>query len=73
MQCKKCGKRLKKNEKFCTVCGFYNGDFQNDEWKDESADLLKEEISVPEGANNEEVEGFSLKADASGTKEDEYY
>ena len=26
MQCKKCGHKLKRNELFCTVCGYYNSD-----------------------------------------------
>lgn len=26
MVCKKCGKKLRENEKFCTICGYYNDD-----------------------------------------------
>lgn len=29
MKCKKCGKRLKDNEIFCTICGYYNGNVEN--------------------------------------------
>ena len=45
MRCEKCGKKLRKNEKFCTVCGYYNEDKQNlnpDEWDDEDYNLLEE-------------------------------
>ena len=34
MHCKNCGKKLKTNEIFCSSCGYYNGDKQ-DETKDE--------------------------------------
>ena len=29
MKCVKCGKRLKENEVFCTICGYYNGEVEN--------------------------------------------
>ena len=51
MRCEKCGKKLRKNEKFCTVCGYYNEDKQNlnpDEWDDEDYNLLEEENNSPQ-------------------------
>ena len=46
MRCEKCGKKLRRNEKFCTVCGYYNDDKKDvspDEWDDGDYDLLEEE------------------------------
>lgn len=46
MRCEKCGKKLRKNEKFCTVCGYYNEDEKDvspDEWDDGDYDLIEEE------------------------------
>ena len=44
MKCKKCGKRLRNSEKFCTYCGYFN-DAQNEEnWNNEEInDNLLEE------------------------------
>ena len=30
MQCRKCGHKLKRNELFCTVCGYYNSENEDD-------------------------------------------
>lgn len=46
MRCAKCGKKLRKNEKFCTVCGYYNEDESDvtpDEWDDGDYNLLDDE------------------------------
>lgn len=46
MRCQKCGKRLRRNEKFCTSCGYYNedeNDLSPDDWDDGDYDLLSEE------------------------------
>ncbi len=55
MKCVKCGKRLRSNEKFCTNCGYYNDEKENDTWKEpvQDEDLLEEnwydeEISTKE-------------------------
>ena len=37
MNCQNCGKKLKPNEKFCTVCGYYNS-------KEETDNKIEEEI-----------------------------
>ena len=44
MKCIKCGKRLKKNEKFCTYCGYYNDTEEKENWNtdNEEEDLLEE-------------------------------
>ena len=44
MKCIKCGKRLKKNEKFCTYCGYYNDTEEKANWNtdNEEEDLLEE-------------------------------
>lgn len=42
MKCRKCGKRLSRNEKFCTVCGYYNDEKLEDNFNPEEADLLNE-------------------------------
>ena len=89
MKCKKCGKRLRKNEGFCSICGFYNGDFSNNEdWDSEDLDLTKEEYKLTEQEEipskaetwpseeenkDKKEDKFDLKADSSGTKEDEFY
>ena len=36
MRCKKCGKRIKNKDYFCTECGYYNGDFNEDDFDTEN-------------------------------------
>lgn len=43
MKCAKCGKKLKSNEKFCTYCGYYNNETEN-----ETIDTPEVEDSVDE-------------------------
>lgn len=83
MRCKNCGKKLRAKEKFCTVCGYYNTteeenansiNFSSDNSRDLADDNIKAEL--PPHTQDEETidtEEFSLKADASGTKENEFY
>ena len=66
MRCKKCGKKLKRNEKFCNSCGYYNGPKNEMNWDKNNKDDLDLE-------DYQEEESFDLKEDASGTKEDEFY
>jgi hypothetical protein len=76
MRCKKCGKRLKENEKFCTICGYYNDGKDDNDWNnepEEEMDLLNDEEKTEQEQINESVEEFSLKADSSGTKSDEFF
>lgn len=44
MKCVKCGKKLRKNEKFCTYCGYYNDAENTDNWNESSDEenLLEE-------------------------------
>lgn len=79
MRCKNCKKKLRAKEKFCTFCGYYNGE---DELVDDSLPDLPAtdnfEIETPESPEEDSndssfSEGFTLKADASGTKENEFY
>ena len=46
MRCKKCGKRLREKEIFCTVCGYYNGEVSNLDLEDEEEkyNLLDDEV-----------------------------
>ena len=43
MKCKKCGKRLKEQEKFCTICGYYNDDVEQNSER-VNGDLLDNDI-----------------------------
>ena len=55
MRCEKCGKKLRKNEKFCTVCGYYNEaqeEVKPDDWDDGDYNLLEEE---KETENNQTI------------------
>ena len=45
MRCKKCGKRIKNKDYFCTECGYYNGDFNEDDFDTENNSLLEETSS----------------------------
>ena len=62
MRCEKCGKKLRKNEKFCTVCGYYNEsdkDVSPDEWDDGDYNLIEEEqkeIQEPQEINIGKIE-----------------
>lgn len=42
MKCPKCGKRLRNNEKFCTVCGYFVGDISPDDLEQEEQEERKE-------------------------------
>ena len=59
MKCKKCGKKLRRNELFCTVCGYYND--PNQEEKEEKIDnddfdLTNEDWGSKEEDKKEEKE-----------------
>lgn len=47
MRCKKCGKRLREKEMFCTICGYYNSADDDDDMEEEQNDslLLKQNSS----------------------------
>lgn len=62
MRCKKCGKRIKNKDYFCTECGYYNGDFNEDNFDTENNSLLEENSS----------DSFK-ELNASGEKEDQFY
>ncbi len=52
MVCKSCGKRLQENEKFCTVCGYFNTDTE----EEEESSLFEE---IDESDSEEEVDDLS--------------
>lgn len=81
MRCKNCGKRLREKEKFCTICGYYNGDSDDDIklegtfnglLPDDEPNLLDESTYETIEEDNG-IEEFSLKANSSGTKDDEFF
>ena len=45
MRCKKCGKRIKTKDYFCTECGYYNGEYNEDYFDTENNSLLEENSS----------------------------
>ena len=74
MKCEKCGKKLRKNEKFCTVCGYYNDekdDLSPDEWDDGDYDLLSEEQNNENGQEINTVENSEEKKTISYSFEKE--
>ena len=74
MKCEKCGKKLRKNEKFCTVCGYYNDEKDNlspDEWDDGDYDLLSEEQNNENGQEINTVENSEEKKTISYSFEKE--
>lgn len=46
MKCKKCGKILKENEKFCTICGYYNVGVND------TSDSVEEDLMVDSSETN---------------------
>jgi len=80
MHCKKCGKKLRENEMFCTVCGYYNSRDDNDEniEEEEIEDeklLMKQNPSLLEKKETreelEEYNEFSLSPNNSRTHDDD--
>ncbi len=71
MRCKKCGKVMRKEERFCEACGYYNGEKDNSGWDD----TFKDEKSLDETHEfddfENEVEEFNLK-DSSGNESTEF-
>ena len=78
MLCKSCGKRLRENEKFCTVCGYYNdgeeveaSDLDNEEEKEEEYDIdigLEKE----EDLNEFNIDPITDEERKNGSELDEY-
>ncbi len=59
MKCVKCGKKLKSNEKFCTYCGYYNDNGEEETWSTEAPqeeDLLEENWYDDDVEANEDEE-----------------
>lgn len=71
MRCKKCGKVMRKDERFCDACGYYNGEKDNTGWDDDFKDIgsLDEEHDFDDYQADEQ---FKIK-DSSATKQDEFY
>lgn len=69
MHCQKCGKKLRSNEKFCTVCGYYN-EFDNEgdniSLNDEFNTQLEDDIeSFKKEEEEKDLEEFSSSFDMS--------
>ena len=64
---------MRKEERFCESCGYYNGEKDNSGWDDNYDDHnLFDDYEVEEKEEgNEEFEEFNLK-DSSGTKKNEF-
>ena len=64
---------MRKEERFCESCGYYNGEKDNSSWDDNYDDHnLFDDYEVEEKEEgNEEFEEFNLK-DSSGTKKNEF-
>ena len=65
MQCKKCGHKLKRNETFCTVCGYYN---------DEDIDLDENEVieSVIDDYEEEDPKEDDLNLENDDASDEDY-
>ena len=83
MQCKKCGHKLKRNELFCTVCGYYNSDKEDlgfDLADDEEVEEVVDEDEYvfddePSKADDDfdVYESFDSDQDSSDSDGDYYY
>lgn len=71
MRCKKCGKIMRKDERFCDACGYYNGEKDNSGW-DSSSNGTSFDIEDHDFDDYQADEQFELK-DSSGTKANEFY
>ena len=67
MKCKKCGKKLRRNEMFCTVCGYYN-DFSE---KDNTSDIPSDEDLLDDDWSADEIEEVEIEED-DDISEDEF-
>ena len=70
MKCKKCGKKMKSNEKFCTYCGTYIDETDsedNNTWSI-GADLLEETIIQEEEKEKEENKFQTIEFTAEDAK-----
>lgn len=63
MKCANCGKKLKSNEKFCTYCGYYNDNENEETFSKElpEEDLIEENWYEEELTNDEETEEVELE------------
>ncbi|MBQ6498025.1 MAG: hypothetical protein IJI58_04865 [Bacilli bacterium] len=59
MRCKKCGKVMRRDEKFCEACGYYNGEKDNSGWDD----AFKEEKSLDDTHEFDDFEEESKELD----------
>lgn len=69
MNCQNCGKKLKPNEKFCTVCGYYNSE-------EKTEDKIEEEVEYNDKELDDEDDdldsfGFDLENDETEVSESE--
>ena len=72
MVCEKCGKRLKRNEKFCSVCGYYNSPDNKEENKDIEEEFTFEDEDEVGFDNYDVVETEEIDEDDISEKKDSY-
>ena len=61
MRCKKCGKRIKRGELFCTVCGYYNGEVENNDWDTNFQEVTTDEFKETKKEEKPKQEDFSYE------------
>lgn len=78
MRCKKCGKNLKENERFCLVCGYYNDPEDNsDDYQEYNNDILEDDLLKEEKEDTTEpeiqIQAFQTDVSNNSEKKEKFY
>ena len=73
MRCKKCGKRLRKTEKFCTYCGYYNGEVDSTDWDADFEEVSFTDEEEPKKKKTKEDNGDFEVSEKTKSKEEDFY